>query len=355
MTFNPESQPHRRFNPLNGQWVMVSPHRANRPWQGQTERAPEQRSLPHDPGCYLCPGNRRASGDVNPRYAGTYVFDNDFPALLPQVMPGGAPPVTDPLLRAEPARGVCRVICFSPRHDLTLAELAPSDLVGVVDTWASETAALGKRHRWVQLFENKGAVMGCSNPHPHGQVWALDALPSEPAAEDRHQRSYLDAHGSALLADYANRERALGERVVYQNDSFLAVVPFWAAWPFETLLLPRRRVARLTDLALEERRGLADLLSTLLTAYDRLFDVSFPYSLGWHGAPFGDEPVDHWQLHAHIYPPLLRSATVRKFMVGYEMMAEPQRDLTQERAATMLRDVIQNRPPATEVRNRHKT
>jgi len=354
MAFDTESQPHRRYNPLNGQWVMVSPHRAKRPWQGQTEGGTEQRQAAHDPGCYLCPGNRRASGAVNPPYTGTYVFDNDFPALLPQTTPA-VPAVTDPLLRAEAVRGVCRVICFSPRHDLTLAQMAPADLVGVIDTWASETAALGEHHRWVQPFENKGAAMGCSNPHPHGQIWAVDALPTEPAAEDREQRRYMAAHRSALLLDYANRERALGERVVFENESFLAVVPFWAAWPFETLLLPRRRVGHLPQLSTEERRELAGLLSAVLCGYDRLFDVSFPYSLGWHGAPFDGEPAEHWQLHAHIYPPLLRSATVKKFMVGYEMLAEPQRDLTPEHAARMLRDVIQSSSPVDQAINRHKT
>jgi UDPglucose--hexose-1-phosphate uridylyltransferase len=341
MSFDPESQPHRRYNPLTGQWLLVSPQRTRRPWQGQTESVPTDRRPAYDPACYLCPGNRRAGADVNPSYAGTFVFDNDFSALTPGVPTLVDPGAPDPLLWAEPTRGTCRVICFSPRHDLTLAEMDAPAVTGVVDTWAAETAALGETYRWVQVFENKGAVMGCSNPHPHGQIWASSTLPSEPDAEDRHQRAYFEAHRSPLLVDYAARERELSVRIVYENDFFLAVVPFWAIWPFETLIVPRRPVARLPDLGPAERRGLADLLKTVLGACDRLFEVSFPYSLGWHGAPFdAARPHDHWQLHAHVYPPLLRSATVKKFMVGYEMLAEPQRDLTAEQAAARLRDLI---------------
>jgi UDPglucose--hexose-1-phosphate uridylyltransferase len=323
--------------------VLVSPQRTQRPWLGQQEAAAQAKRPAYDAGCYLCAGNQRAAGVTNPPYTGTFVFDNDFPAILPE------PSATSlgsehGLLRSEGVSGVCRVVCFSPRHDLTLAQMSPVDIATVIDTFAAETATLGQRYTWVQAFENKGEIMGCSNPHPHGQIWASDALPNEAVAEDRHQRAYAAAHGRPLLLDYAQQERQLRTRVVHESASWLAVVPYWAVWPFETLVVPKLPVARLPELAPADRRDLAELLSGLLRAYDRLFQVSFPYSMGWHGAPFpvGDEAAtgDHWQLHAHIYPPLLRSATVKKFMVGYELLAEPQRDLTPEAAAERLRALV---------------
>ncbi len=329
--------PHRRRNLLTGDWVLVSPHRLERPWQGQVERAPAAGRPAYDPACYLCPGNERAAGVRNPPYATTYVFTNDFPALLPD--PGPAAPAPAPLLETAPVRGTCRVVCFSPRHDLTLPEMSRAEIRAVVDLWAAQTEELGREYRWVQVFENKGSIMGCSNPHPHGQIWALDALPTEPAAEDRRQREHLVLTGQPLLVEYARVEREAGERVVVENEHWLAVVPYWATWPFETLLLPRRHVTRLPELDERERAALADALKALLTRYDNLFETSFPYSMGWHGAPHDGSPAEHWQLHAHFHPPLLRSATVRKFMVGYEMLAEAQRDLTPEQAAARLRAV----------------
>ena len=332
--------PHRRYDPLTDEWVLVSAGRNQRPWLGLEEKPAPDRRPAYDPTCYLCPGNARARGDVNPAYESTFVFTNDFAALSPD---SSAARFGDGLLVVEGESGTCRVLCFSPRHDLTLGRMEPVAVRAVIDVWADETAELGRTYRWVQVFENRGESMGASNPHPHGQIWAGTALPREAAREDATQRRYCEEHGDRLLLDYARQEHG-GPRVIEEDDDWLIVVPFWATWPFETLVIPRRPVERLPGLDDRQRDALAGGLIRLLGRYDRLFDRPFPYSMGWHQAPFGDGDgdgsSDHWQLHAHFYPPLLR-ATVRKFMVGYELLAETQRDLTAEDAAERLR----TRPP----------
>lgn len=334
--FSVNDHPHRRYNPLTGEWLLVSPHRTKRPWQGQQEVNPWPQSQSHDPGCYLCPGNARVGGEHNPDYRTTFVFTNDFAALMPQVP--AAPQASDPLFQIQAEAGTSRVICFSADHAKTLPLLDDEEILAVVKTWMREAAELGKSYPSVQIFENKGAVMGCSNPHPHGQIWAQQHLPTLVAKEDEQQRNYLLAQGSSLLLDYAHKELAAAERLVCENDHWLVVVPFWAAWPFETLLLPKQARARITELSEVEQLSLGNILRDLTARYDNLFECSFPYSMGWHGAPFSVEDASHWQLHAHFYPPLLRSASVRKFMVGYEMLGEPQRDLSPEQAAARLRE-----------------
>ena len=337
--FDPTEHPHRRRNLLTGEWVLVSPHRTKRPWQGQVEKGTPDNRPAYDPKCYLCPGNERAGGKHNPAYTNTFVFENDFAALLPDGPRGDVS--EGQFFQMVGETGRCRVICFSPRHDVTLPEMAVTDIRRVVDVWAEQVIELGDLPdtNYVQLFENKGAAMGASNPHPHGQLWANHSIPQEPAKEDVQQRAYYAAQGRPLLLDYLTAEVAAADRIVVENNTWVALVPFWAVWPYETLLLPRRHVVQLPDLTNAERDALADILKRLLTRYDNLFETSFPYSMGWHGQPTDGQAHPHWQLHAHFYPPLLRSATVKKFMVGYEMLGNPQRDITAEQAAARLREL----------------
>ncbi len=333
------AQPHRRYNPLTNEWILVSPQRTQRPWLGAVEQsAPEARPV-YDPNCYLCPGNARAGGKRNPDYKGTFVFDNDFAALLPDTP--FAQLDDHGLMRAASERGICRVVCFSPRHDWTLPDMPLADIRRVVDVWADQTKELGSRDfvHHVQVFENKGEAMGASNPHPHCQIWANDHVPTEPAKELRSTTAYLAEHGTCLLCDYLALELSAGERIIFQNDAVVVLIPFWAVWPFETMLLTRRHVGSLMELTAGERDALADAIKRLTTRYDNLFETMFPYSMGFHQTPTDGAAHPDAHLHAHYYPPLLRSATVRKFMVGYELLANPQRDLTAESAAARLREM----------------
>jgi UDPglucose--hexose-1-phosphate uridylyltransferase len=330
--------PHRRYNPLLREWILVSPQRTQRPWQGETSRRTAAPALAYDPTCYLCPTNARMGGEHNPAYPGVYAFDNDYPALLADSK-AEADPDAPALLLAEPERGRCRVLCFHPDHSLTLARMSVPDIALVVDAWADETAALGALP-WinhVQVFENRGAMMGASNPHPHCQIWATEHIPDLSLRELAAQQTYLDEHHSCLLCDYVATEIQQAQRIVVENDTFIAVVPYWAVWPFETLVLPRRHLASFTELTPTERTGLAAILNAVTIRYDNLFQVSFPYSMGFHQAPTHGQAHAGMHFHGHFYPPLLRSAEIRKFMVGFELLGMPQRDLTPETAAERLR------------------
>lgn len=337
------NKPHRRRNPLTGQWVLVSPHRAKRPWMGQNEKVSEPDLPEYDPNCYLCPTNTRNSGITNPDYHHTYSFDNDFPSLLPPTESDLllSTNTTHPLFRAEEETGICKVVCFSPKHNLTLPEMHADDIVHVVNTWADETETLGALDfiQYVQVFENKGEVMGCSQPHPHSQIWATRHVPNEPAQETIEQARYLANNGACLLCDYLKQEKKDKIRIIAENDDFTGFVPFWAVWPFEILVAANAHVTDMPSLSASQRYGLADILRQVTIKYDNLFDVSFPYSMGFHGAPTDGQNHPEWHFHAHFYPPLLRSATVKKFMVGFEMLGMPQRDITAEAAAERIRNL----------------
>jgi UDPglucose--hexose-1-phosphate uridylyltransferase len=339
MPFELADHPHRRYNALTGDWILVSPHRAKRPWQGQQEKtAPNQRP-PYDPTCYLCPGNVRAEGAQNPDYTGTFVFDNDFAALQAQTPEGTHE--KGGLIRAESERGVARVICFSPRHNLTLPEMDVPAIRKVVDLWEEEYVTLGRLEyvNYVQIFENKGEVMGASNPHPHGQIWAQSTVPVEPAKESLQQLRHFEGSGRSLLSDYLALELEEKTRLVVENENFVALVPFWAVWPYETMIISRRHFQQIAQMTEAEKNSFADIIRQLTIRYDNLFEVSFPYSAGIHQRPTDGEPHEEWHFHMHFYPPLLRSASVRKFMVGYEMLGNPQRDITPEFSAERLRSL----------------
>lgn len=330
------THPHRRHNILTGEWILVSPHRTKRPWQGRLEKVAGEERPKYDADCFLCPGNKRASGDINPDYSEPYTFQNDFSALLPE---GPKQEFTDRLLKADTETGICRVVCFSPDHSLTLPVMETTDIVKVIQKWKEEYADLGSREdiNYVMIFENKGDMMGCSNPHPHGQIWSQLSIPVEVRKKTEHQKAYWNRHHKSLLSDYLEQELELQERIVLETEHFVALVPYWAIWPYETMIIPRRQMQHIGQLTSEEEKAYADILKQLTIRYDNLFQTSFPYSSGIHQQPTNGQGYPEWHFHMSFYPPLLRSRTVKKFMVGYELFAGPQRDITAEQAAETLR------------------
>ena len=333
--------PHRRYNPLNNSWVLVSPHRANRPWQGQVEKLSPSESVSYDAECYLCPSNQRSGEIRNPDYENVFIFDNDFAAILRERVESGRVESSGDFFKTQNERGICRVICFSPKHNVTIPEMSELDIRKVVDTWIAEYESLGAKSfiKYVQIFENKGAIMGCSNPHPHGQIWSQSSIPDEPLKKQKAQLKYFKKHQKTLLYDYLQAELLKKERVLFENEHFVGLVPFWAVWPFEAMIVPKRAVARISDFCESEKDAFANAYKQMTVMYDNLFEVSFPYSAGIHQAPTDGKAHEEWHLHFSFYPPLLRSATVKKFMVGYEMLANPQRDITPEKAADILKNL----------------
>lgn len=330
---------HKRYNILTGEWVLVSPHRAKRPWQGQNEAVLNEVRPSYDKTCYLCPGNTRINGEVNPNYEDVFVFTNDFSALQKD---SKLFEIEDGLLVAQSERGICKVVCFSPDHSKSLADMEPQEIVKVVCAWQKEYRILGETPdiKYVQIFENKGAVMGCSNPHPHGQIWSQSTLPNEVLKKDQEQLTYFNKKNASLLKDYLTQELEKKERIIFENESFVVLVPFWAIWPFETMIIPKQHQKSLLEMSDEESILFAQAISILTKAYDKLFNCSFPYSSGIHQAPTNAKDNSHWHWHMSFYPPLLRSATVKKFMVGYEMFGSPQRDITAEVAAQKLKELV---------------
>tara|TARA_R110002049_G_scaffold203703_2_gene374276 strand:+ start:2011 stop:3036 length:1026 start_codon:yes stop_codon:yes gene_type:complete len=332
---------HKRFNILTGEWVLVSPHRAKRPWQGQEEVVANEIRPSHDHNCYLCAGNKRINGEQNPDYNDVFVFTNDF-AALQKTSPKFS--ITEGLLKAESELGICKVICFSPNHALSLADMLIENIDKVVKTWQKEYNDLGSNDiiNYVQIFENKGTAMGCSNPHPHGQIWSQSTLPNEVDKKDQHQKAYFNTNRTSLLGDYLKQELKAKERIIYQNEDFVVLTPFWAIWPFETMIIPKKHQNNISELTDNESYLFADAISKITKAYDKLFECSFPYSSGIHQSPTNGQPNEHWHWHMSFYPPLLRGSTVKKFMVGYEMFGSPQRDITAEQAVDRLKSLIVN-------------
>jgi len=339
MDTNLQDNSHKRFNILTGEWVLVSPHRAKRPWQGQNEAISNEKRPSHDPSCFLCAGNTRINGELNPDYQDVFVFTNDFAALQTKTPKFS---ISNGLFKAESEQGICKVICFSPDHSKSLADMEVADIDKVVKTWQKEYRELGSIDtiNYVQIFENKGSVMGCSNPHPHGQIWSQSTLPNEVDKKDQYQNRYYRKNKSTLLGDYLKQELEVNDRIIYQNNDFVVLTPFWAIWPFETMIVPKVQKQNISEISEEESLSFADAISKITNAYDKLFECSFPYSSGIHQSPTNGENNKHWHWHMSFYPPLLRSATVKKFMVGYEMFGSPQRDITAEQAADRLKALV---------------